>query len=467
MVGLLASSFKNRELVQGTIGDGKPGPKTTALRNDRDGIVRAGAIYPDNVAITPHSFKHFLKESGALYAKSYPEAYSKLQQHPFSKSDKQTITDALMAFPEPLRYSLMVRGDDYSVGIGLGHTGTASAISSMGFGELFSQVCYEIKKVLASDFGPDMIVFKKKMGMKDNSGVLLMPIYGDRDYVGGENGEKLICPPLSINYIGKVGGKAIISVGGGIGGANLKVHMPGYSSMHKVSREISKEMMEHAISHKMVGGVSELDGELNEAMTQFYPLAAADSLAERFMGINAIVDRIASNLGQRYLEIVMDDFLKPLWVVVQSAQVRINQITKPEVPKESLLADSLDVVGTGLKYTNQILFAGHTPTVMDIGFNRYNENYLLVLDVHMASMINMGWSLSSFSNAGAVVMEIGNAQYKLFSHLGGYFRELGIPVLSAKFDSKIKAQVGEKPYINRKCLVYANEFESEGFVAAA
>ena len=61
------------------------------------------------------------------------------------------------------------------------------------------------------------------------------------------------------------------------------------------------------------------------------------------------------------------------------------------------------------------------------------------------------------------------AGHELYSHLGGAFRELGIPVIAGFLDEKLLRSLREKPVQDLKTVLYANEFYPEfcarGFLA--
>jgi hypothetical protein len=81
----------------------------------------------------------------------------------------------------------------------------------------------------------------------------------------------------------------------------------------------------------------------------------------------------------------------------------------------------------------------------------------LVIDASYANVFRE-WSLKYLSNASAVILNVGDLSSSLASHLNGYLRALGIPVLTLELPGDLHKSLIREPIQNRNCLVYANEF---------
>jgi hypothetical protein len=73
--------------------------------------------------------------------------------------------------------------------------------------------------------------------------------------------------------------------------------------------------------------------------------------------------------------------------------------------------------------------------------------------------------LQYFSNAAAVVLNLHGGILKDFSsHLGGFIRASGIPVIGCNFglcDAQLLESLKQEPTQDRACTVYANEFAKQ------
>ncbi|MFA5349670.1 MAG: hypothetical protein WC309_04905, partial [Candidatus Paceibacterota bacterium] len=73
--------------------------------------------------------------------------------------------------------------------------------------------------------------------------------------------------------------------------------------------------------------------------------------------------------------------------------------------------------------------------------------------------------IESFSNAGGIVCIINDIESPVGTHLGGYFRELDIPIITfISSGEKIEERINNAG-ANAEYTLYANEFKKEGFLA--
>jgi hypothetical protein len=465
IMGMLKSII-NYKPIEKNVGKGNPGPKTLALRADRAAMEQTRLHYPSHASFTPVFFQRFLQESGALMADGHRAAKRRIMKTEFSPEERGQIKEAILEFDPLLRLHLMVRSDDYAGGIGLGFSGGASISyeRSGGFENidpLIAQVELQMKKVLAGDFDPDMEAFKEKKGISGNPGVLLMPVFGEYMPFPDEKAPRAgIAPLLSVNFLGKVKGKALVAVGVGIGGANSRF------AMHELDYCVPDDKYEEEAVTYRGKAISRDDGTIIEASFKEYiqSRARARSLyPDQWDILDSEIDRLLSQTGPRYLEIVQEDVIRPSWVVVQSAPFEIKNVERPEIMNGAVL-ETDKVIGTKLLNTEKIRFAGRRPTSEDVAYNQREDGYALLIDSPAMADMGNNWSLRHYSNAGAIVVALDEIFGMLSSHLNGYFRELDIPVLAVQ-GSRLRMVVERAGDENLGCTIYANEFSSEGFVA--
>ncbi len=440
-------------------GNGQLSPKALSLANDEANIRRADFGFPDKAAFNPNFFSKHLTESGALEAKTLEKANERVMKHQFDAERKEAIIAAAETFYKKGHRLLFSRTDDWDIGLGL----TESApVRGRTVAELAESIERQFKKQLCSEFDPNVIAFRERKGTPDHRmGALLMPFYGERTKMS-KDGPEHTTTVFSINYFGKnPEGKALISVGGGLGGANHKY------AEHYIGKEISHESLSEAMCKQMhwpdcSGGA----GNYNLGVP-------SDLYASLLLRLNAIRRDIDSKInsligltGQRYLEIVSngaDDFN---WMVVQSAPIEIVNAEKPDYEKKSILMSTEHVIGTNIVKADKIRFKkqGFHPSNEDWEYNKYNRNYLLVVEIPTAGGFRNEWQLQHISNAAAILLVVGGVRQTFFSHLGGYYRELGIPVLAGNIAfnqfRKLAGDNGE-----HKFVVHVDEFAPEGFVA--
>lgn len=455
---------KNYKPIEKNVGEGKPGPKTLALRADRAAIEKTRLYYPCHVSFTPKFFQRFLHESKALMADDHTEAERRIMKAGFSPEERKQIKQAILDIDPLLRLHLMIRSDDYAAGIGLGYSGGASISfkKTGGFENvdpLVAQVELQMKKVLAGDFDPDMRAFKEKKGIVGNPGVLLMPVFGEYMPFLGES-IRGIAPLLSVNFLGKVNGKALVSVGAGIGGAN------SCFAMHELGYGVPDDRFEEEAMSYLGKFISRDDGITMERSLREFISARASARAlcpERWDILDAEIDKLLQQTGPRYLEIVQEDVSRPNWVVVQSAPFEAKHVEPPEIEDGKVL-NTDKVVGTKVVSAEKIRFAGRKPTPEDVSYNEKEEGYVLIINSPGIGDMGCRWSLVHHSNAGAIVVAVDEIFGMLSSHLNGYFRELDIPVLAVQ-SSTMRRMMGKIRDKKLRCTVYANEFSAEGFVA--
>ncbi|MEW6584196.1 MAG: hypothetical protein AB1442_01145 [Nitrospirota bacterium] len=446
---------KSHTAVQETIGSGNPGGKSLSLRKDANRIQLAGFNYPDNVAFTPGFFHRFLADSGALDAKKLEDAKSRVHKHSFSASEKEAIQEAVLMFPDRAK-GFAIRSDDYPMGVGLWETWFTSASSDKTGKQLALRVGEKMKWVLASDFDSDVLAFKQKKGMTDNVGVLLMPLYG---HTVTFDKKIFRLPGQVIHFMGTLKGQDFYygSEGFTTGGEPFKNRLfIGYSD------EFSTTVLNLRTGDNDYVKIPRRKMQESE-----------DRNPETEKPLEDRISDLVRGAGPRYLELIKGDS-SPSWTIVQSAPMKIPKLPKLVVPAKAKVVLSNEVIGTAVTSGSQIKFAilnrfDGSKQIQEIdGFNKKNTGYLLVLAVSQACEFSIPFKLSNFSNAAAVLVINEELRNTAQEHLGGRFREFGIPVLLVERDSvniDWLESLHDKPLQNQKFVVYANEFGRKGFVA--
>ncbi len=440
-------------ITEKTLGSGSPGLKTLALRSDRTQIQNAGFRYIDNVVLTPRVFERFLDRSGALDAPTAEESKRRIQATDFDEQECALIVSALLELPEHLRYRLLVRSDDYPRGVGLWYSGAVSVSQGNGSRVVtaIGQLKKQIKLVLASDFKDDTKTFKEKKGIVHSPGVLLMPLVGQRI---GNNGTSHFAPAISINYLGDAE-DAIVAIGAGFGGSNSKS-----ARMEVISLVPHSLMPDSHMTFSNWPAVREDGGDV-EFVSFREVLSVLDQ--KLFDRLNDMLKALLVAAGPRYLEIVKDE--DHSWAVVQSAPVQVPSLEMPSVKESDILLEALSVLSSAVVRSNVLRYANSSPRDEDIEFNRINRGYILVLDAKTCGRFANSWRLSALSNAAAIVLHVNEISRPVGSHLGGMFRELGIPVIAGQLDARFMDSLMRRPNQRVDCVVYADEFSERGFLA--
>ncbi|MFA5929631.1 MAG: hypothetical protein WC861_02005 [Candidatus Micrarchaeia archaeon] len=467
------------------IGKGPIGPKAQCLVNDRERIIKAGIQFPQFVPITSEIFKEVAVESGASKAKNEIDAIQCLNQYKLSPALFSQISEHAISFDtqDNNGRAVMVRNDDYALGLGLTYSGPAAITGEQDEKLFVSRVLQQLRRSWASCFSENFRIFAQMKSLADIGATMLMPVYGMAviDEKDGSNG--LLYTPISINFLGYSGSSsnktAIFSVGAGIGGANK----PGFSKRFRgygISEKSVHDAMVIALNDRAKSshsGPRVLDMERSEMASLWQMLdkevAIYDvnsflrDLEKNTSALHLQLSNFSSN-AQRYAEFVMPEY-SPQLTCVQTSPVILEPATMPQVSGRSVILESDSVVGSTSISTRNVRFASKAPTEDDVRFNRENNGYLLVIDVGGSSG-NIKWELKHLYNAGAVVICVDQSKASWFefsTHLDGYFRELGIPVLGADAESAaaFRRKIGPASH----CLVAADEFPADsrprGFVA--
>ncbi len=448
------------------VGKGKPGLKTMALRNDMAAIEKNNLYFPDHIALTPNFFQRFLWDSGALNETDLNKKYQKVKNGTFTPKELKQIKDSVMSFDFLLRYVLMIRSDDWPVGIGLEESiPTCIPYKLMGEKEgdylLLQKVESAIKQVLASQFNQDAQEFKKLKGIEDFSGVQIMPFWGEQISVTPkfeDSDIRVITPLFCANILGPINGKYLVSVGNGIGGANSNLKKVRFekdiyildSNAGDLARRFCLEINSGAVNRFEIG--------------RYVRMFSTSPIRNR--GLDTIekdLVNFTSEVGPRWIEIVAEDILRPNWVVVQSAQIDYKPIERPEIENERILFKSHKCSGSKVVTTGNIIVNRAGDKNQIAKNNGKNKDYILVLNDTWGAGILETYNLSMISNAIGIIL-ISKEIINIFqSHLNGWIREINIPIIG--IESSRNDQLIEKIKNGGKITLYCNEFMQEGFVA--
>jgi len=472
------------------IGKGAFGPKAQCLLDDRERIIKAGIGFPKLIPITSEIFKQVADESGASKAPNEHEAFKCLYSCNLSPQLLLQISDGALSFGTQANSgrAVMVRTDDYAGGLGITYSGPAAisseqseefaAISPGQPDELFvSRIVRQLKRAWASCLSENFQIFAQMKGLKDIGATMLMPVYGMPALRKQDGANDLLYTPISINFLGKFGTPAelsVFSVGTGIGGANRRNASIRFSSL-----KIDKDAIVHALFNatfslkrnnefdplvldmsrsKMVPSCS----ATNMDILNMYTKSFSKNLDKNTAEINNQISQFSSGV-QRYAEFLLPNLDFTELVCVQTFPVRLEPANSPKLSRKSIILESDAVIGSSSVSTRKVRFAGRAPTADDICFNKENRGYLLVIDAGESSW-NFKWELKHLHNAGAVVICVDNDisafNFEFSTHLSGYFRELGILVLGANAASA--AEFRKKLRADSECLVFADEFSSDG-----
>ncbi len=440
--------------IEITVGKGLPGPKTLGLRNDRTDIQASGFHYPINVALTPQFLQRRLLEAGITVTDDRDNAFEKLKKVPFTEPERTELKRALLELPTEVRSRLIVRSDESAEGTGLLTSRRTSETADV------DSLILEIEKIageiLSGEYGTLPKLYRKIVGMETNTGVSLMPFYGER-FVDLETGRRQISPVFGMNFLGLCTRRNLLSV----------------STTLSTIEQLALETPNGTRRPLESGQLLETLGTINRAPP--YPRYRR-SLRDRIMNL---IERT----GARYLEIVRDGWDTHDYVVVQSAPYSCPATKKPDrreyerVVKTKLAFGIASARIRECKYVHLELFGESMEAELQ-ALKEYDsthsdpahKGYLLVINGLSVGMVpDLIYRKLMLANPGALLIcafGLGNKNMA-FSHLGGFFRALGIPILIADESdepSSFLRVLREKREMELDCLVYANQFERSGIV---
>lgn len=453
-----------------TIGAGQPGLKTLRLREIRNAAIRAGFHFPDHLSLTPRFFERFLWDCNVREAKNPYDAVQRIMDGHFADDEIDAICRGLRSFRPMLINHMLVRSDEWAGGLGFSHTGpailpmTMEAVLGGDVNPLIAHITGHIKRILAADYNKEMVLFRQRKGITENSGVILMPLYGEA--LTG-----LVAPILSVNAQGVVGRNVNISVGAGFGGANNKHAcseiVPVYEIDHFVSNSLRK------IGHKKWDAVSLRGSQVVEDSWE----PGMDSVLRFYPGERSAGKSIETMLRQlllpcpAYVEFVRTDWVHPHYVLVQYAPFREAYSQAPRVEENSIVLKSKTTIGTKSAVGDTIHYletAGGTEAHDHYLYNKRNSGYVAVVNARAAALFGENFSPSDFSNSLGIVIIVNEINGPLVSHIGGGWRDLGIPVIAVECMNAARELLDSlraNPTQARKCTLFADEFHSTGFLA--
>ena len=267
-----------------------------------------------------------------------------------------------------------------------------------------------IKDVLASQFSSDVRAFKKLKGITEDFGVMLMP---------------LVCATPSVNYLnylGKFNGRAIVQYTWGTG--------------------------------TKVSVTATFTGSIN---------------AIQFPDFDRRISKLLELGGNCYLEAIQNEASASHgWTIVQYSPYSLPQVQKPVIEPGKLLLKTHTVIGAGLAETNGIMHLRHKAKYEVQKFNATNKGHLFFAELsHLGDFKAI--PLDHYSNAGAILVSVHETENHPFSHVGGFMRELNIPLLVTERSFNNSYHEIEKKLCanaDARLLVYANEFANEGSISA-
>lgn len=466
------------------IGDGELGAKSRALRDHKPLIEQTcrngpGLIYVTNLPITPSVFSDFLKRAGASHEKPEKSAQA-ISKTEFLPSELDAIRAALAPFKG---IYVAVRSDECTAGgNGLWHSGFMLADDSP---EAVSKASGIVRRILQSEFSPAVVAFKKRVGlpMDATPGVFVMPL------IAADFSAEADCPIFTTPHHANVitffrGDEAVVHAGSGIGGANGK----GVTTL--LSRQLGDKRILPTPSldmNLMVNG--DLQGYTDLMST---PEASfIGFLMNRLYGLTSeSLGRLREPLDKfmrltkkkpKYLEIA----LGPEPHVIQCADVRLDDVKRPDVPEEQIIGRSrsakdtveeawsrlvgrhifaANVAGRGLIGARGVVYITTGSDLVE--FNRINEKlsgYLMIVNGNFSSLRSIDFSV--YSNAAAIFFTAEQSLSSAATHFNGALREAGIPVIAGSIRGDFLRGLKPGKVYDRKLLVYANDAEEEAFVA--
>ncbi|VVC00908.1 Uncharacterised protein [uncultured archaeon] len=401
-----------------TIGPGQVNKKTAGIRNIKDKAIQAGFNYPPHAAITPLFFREYLERCGAFDEKNKKPAAS-VANESFNSHEKDGILYAYHSLPSAWVY---IR-DDQPWGESMGLGGSEQAMNE-------KEVIWRVQNVLAGQFSPDVIAFKKLKGLTGDFGILMMPVFADKENESAKRMNEEM-PNITVNYLGEHQGKSLIQ------------YCHGFFELGR-----SHVLYSGAASHPVLAGFGTRASKLVE-------IGGSCSLE----AVNSMVDG------------------KDAWTIVQHFPYQIPDISKPQVSEQSVIHWSSRVIGNAVAVTN-----GFSEYQQDTALHReekrnkhfqelsnYNsahKGYLFIANVGVLGEFKF-IPLECYSNASAIFAKVrghGAGPYNILTHMNGLVRALGIPFVEG-YRIMMNDNAVDRMKSAKQLLVYTDEFEKRGFIS--
>jgi len=452
--------------IQLTFGAGDVGLKSRRLRAIREAAVKAGFYYPDQLSFTPKFFERFLWECGATKTKLPHESKVRIFAGNFTDEEIKEITRAVLSFTPMLRNHLLVRSDECSAGVGFSHTGPATMDYNLSHEKagvdkiepMLPFILAHMKKILAQDYSRNMLALRSRQNLSENSGVMLMPLYG-------EHRDGLVAPVLSFNIMGSAEGQKICSVGAGFGGANKRY--AEFTAARLIDNFIFESLDPldlrgwDAVSIHNSRVISDNWSPNLGPVMRYYPLEQANGTS-----LENLVNNFFAIAGPHYIEVIRTDWIRPTYILVQASPFS-NQKLEPPVPSPgSLVINTTHAVGTKIANADRVHYlpsAGEVAAIPQMKFNSANSGYIAIVRARSATIFDENFSPADFSNAAGIVLVINEMEYSFASHLGGGYKELGIPIIAIRYlDGDLKSSLEANPDQPLNCVIFADELNGRG-----
>jgi len=431
--------MKQSQPIFRVFGDGQPSLKTQGLVQSRKFSAEVGFRDLDIAAFTQAYFSDFYRRSGLLDFESEiiknpykkPDINKMLhlgKNTPFSMPETEGILQGFneVRKPDIARNDAYLRSDEPWRGVGTG----------LGNSRITKKEMLEnhVKAVLSSQFLWDAVLFKMMKGLaNDHFGLMITNVVRN---VRRRNKYDAVSfsPEVSVNYLGKFNNKALMQ----------------YCKGFMDPRGTQTALFE--------GGIPE-NGKFDVS----------------FEGLPAILSKMPESC---YLEAILskDDFVKgKIWTLVQYWPVEITAFSKPKIDEKSIIFKTGRAIGTVKAATKGVnpdlsIFSGKLDGLAQtnrrsidetIEFNSTNKEYLFAASFFQLEQMRE-MPVAAFSNCGAMLLHSDANENEASSHLNGFIRELGVPVIIIKDEKKYRSI---RRHAEGRLFHCADEFKNEGWIS--
>jgi hypothetical protein len=436
--------------------------------------------FASHAAFTPElAHKEILAKSGADKAKSEREASERLEDFKFPNIITDGIFESVRRLKPNGAREMAVRFDPGweggSAGTGIGTTGIVAVPKEASLESMVPLIEREFKSVLISVFAPSVAAFKARKKTEGKLGIQLMPIQG-ADVVS-QDGMNCVWPAISVSYLGKVNGKALITGGLGFDGAN------GASSVYSGFSALAENFIGFSLR---INEGSKMIRRKDGGIVYSTVKCDRDKGEQSLLKLGSMLDR---QTRPAYLEIVNASLDFDDWVATQYCRFTPMQAEMPIVENYRKVVETRYVGGTGVVLTENMYIFDYMRsncTEQLLNWNKTHSGYLLVAPGTGPRGFFSGVKAEYYSNAGAMLF-LYPMQHAFASHINGLARELGIPLLThdadiGEFIVNVRKSHGfyltpmdstpeeirefDKTRVyNAKLVVYVDEFAQKGLIA--
>lgn len=408
------------------IGTGSMGLKAEKLFDTSEAQQNSGFTLNPRIVLRMNWFDDFKKRNGIFDAvkrgASEDEIKARVMAGVFSEKELAILVMIQKQYEgTPLAVRSSAHGD--SRGTGVYHSGFCINVKSSK--KNLEDLIFQIKKVIASEFSPGAIAFRKDLGLEDGMAVIIEPVFG-RHYTNhmGENSDlRLFGPSISgFGYTSTAFGSGYVRIVFGMpeyairgGGIQIEMNDPRVIGSLEEYIDNSSNIVRHAAA-TMDAAVFDLDSyELGgshycqDPSSEQFNLAVLFSSIREFEHLTGGEPKYIEFAGRLQGSVLSKPTQEIALLQVADMHPQKDFAVFPETI-ENVVFEGYDPIGEEIRKCKGI----NIVEVDDPGMSWYNQshkNYVLVVpSAFLKEDYNEYFNYSSFNNAAIVIVVADNTK---------------------------------------------------------